>query len=127
MEKLILVCEDDRAILEVTKTILEGDGMKVICLLDCEDIVEKAARFKPDLILMDVWIPETGGEEATCLLKSDPRTRDIPVVLFSAVNRLEEIAERCGAEGIIKKPFELEDLTGTIHRHLSQPRAMASA
>lgn len=127
MEKLILVCEDDRPILEVTKTILEGEGMKVICLLDCEDIVEKAAKHKPDLILMDVWIPETGGEEATCLLKSDPRTQDIPVILFSAVNHLEEIAKRCGADGIVKKPFELDELTGTVQNHLAQPRAMASA
>lgn len=127
MEKLILVCEDDRPILEVTKTILETEGMRVIGLLDCEDIVMKAIEFKPDLILMDVWLPETGGEEATCILKKDPRTRDIPVVLFSAVNHLDQIAKRCGANGIVRKPFELKELTNTIRMHLGLPRAMASA
>ena len=127
MEKLILVCEDDCPILEVTKAILEEQNMRVMCALDCVNIIEKALKHRPDLILMDVWIPEIGGEEATRLLKNDPRTCHIPVILFSAVNHLEVIAERCGADGIIKKPFELEELVDTIKNHLGLERTLSSA
>lgn len=118
MGKLVLVCDDDRPILEVTRTILEGNDLKVVIAMDCEDIVEKALKYKPDLILMDVWIPDTGGDKATRLLKQDIRTCHIPVILFSAVNNLETIALRCGAEGFIPKPFELEEMIDTIKLHL---------
>lgn len=119
MGKLVLVCDDDRPILEVTRTILEDRDFKVIISLDCENIVEKAIQHKPDLILMDVWLPENGGDQATIELKSDPATRHIPVLLFSAVNDLDSIAKNCGADGFINKPFELEELIDRVEQHLN--------
>jgi CheY-like chemotaxis protein len=118
MGKLILLCDDDRAILEVTRTILEGRDMKVVISTNCDRIVERAVEHRPDLILMDVWIPQEGGEQATRTLKKDPRTGHIPVILFSAVNNLDIITLKCGADGYINKPFELEEMVETIERHL---------
>lgn len=118
MGKLILICDDDRPILEVTRAILENHDMKVVISTDCDRIIEKASQHKPDLILMDVWIPETGGDHATQLLKADLSTRHIPVILFSAVNNLDIIALRCGADGYINKPFDLEEFINTIEKHL---------
>jgi CheY-like chemotaxis protein len=118
MGKLILICDDDRPILEVTRTILQDRDMQVVSSVDCNDIVQKALTCKPDLILMDVWIPEHGGDHATRELKFDPRTSHIPVILFSAVNNLEAITRSCGADGYIAKPFELEEMIYIIEKHL---------
>jgi CheY-like chemotaxis protein len=124
MEKLVLVCDDDRSILEVTRAILEDRNIKVVCAVDCDDIVNKARQHKPDLILMDLWIPNSGGEKATALLKQNPETASIPVILFSAVNNLENIAEKCGADGYINKPFELEEMVEIIESHLGQDKEL---
>jgi CheY-like chemotaxis protein len=124
MGKLVLVCDDDRPILEVTRTILEYRNLKVVISVSCENIVEKVLQHKPDLILMDLWIPETGGDKATIELKNHPETKDIPVLLFSAVNNLKSIAKSCGADGYIQKPFELEELIDKVEEKLNASRPL---
>ena len=124
MSKLVLLCDDDRPILEVTRAILEYRNFKVVISADCENIIEKAIRHKPDLILMDVWIPECGGDKATIELKSHPDTSHIPVLLFSAVNDLETIVRSCGADGYIRKPFELEELIEIVEQQLGLDKSM---
>ena len=119
MGKLVLLCDDDRPILEVTRTILENRNIKVVISIDSDNIVEKALQHKPDLILMDVWMPESGGDKATRELKSNPDTKHIPVLLFSAVSNLDKIVKDCGADGFIPKPFEMEELIDRVEQQLN--------
>lgn len=117
--KKILVCDDDPAIVEVTQTILELAGYYVATSTTCNNILELVSDLKPDLILMDLWIPDAGGEEATKLLKSHGNTKDIPVILFSANNDIEKIAGKTGAEDFLKKPYEIKDLETVVSKNLS--------
>lgn len=114
----ILIFDDEHDILEVTELAL-GRYYKVKGCDNVSKPVDLAKSFKPDLILMDIWIPEIGGEEATRLLKSDEDTKDVPVVMFSANQEIQDIAGRAGADGFIKKPFNLKALKEYIDTLLS--------
>ena len=67
------------------------------------------SQVKPDIILMDLWIPEIGGENAISLMKNNKGTEHIPVVIFSANVEIEEIYKRANANGFLQKPFEMAE------------------
>ena len=118
MGKSILICDDDVDILEVTKIILQ-QKFNIETLTHCNDIFQNFDRFRPDLILMDLWIPDMGGEAVTRLLKSSDKTKDIPVIIFSANNDIEKVAINAGADGYLRKPFDIKTLNTTINRFLA--------
>ena len=68
----------------------------------------------PDVILMDNWIPDTGGIIATQALKNNDSLKSIPVVYFSANSDIQLLAKQAGAEAYIAKPFDLEDMERII-------------
>ena len=109
-QQVIFICDDDTDIVEVTKLILEKEHYIVKVFSVCEDIVEAAAKQQPALILLDLWMPEMGGESVACLLRSNPATKHIPLYLFSAVRDVEVVAKRCGADGYVPKPFDIVQL-----------------
>jgi len=115
-KKTIWICDDDVDILEICSLILRKKNYEVKTLTNCESMFEKIDQSRPDAILLDLWIPEMGGEEATYRLKANERTRDIPVILFSAHNELEAITERTKADGFVKKPFEVDELIAVMEK-----------
>lgn len=112
--KTILICDDDKFITEVTRKILERQGYGVHTLEDCNDLLENVMRLKPDLILMDLMIPVIGGDAAVRLLKHNPGTQDIPVIIFSGDSEIGKIASESEADDFIKKPFSLLELQNKI-------------
>lgn len=108
--KTILVFDDDKAILDIFSIVLEACGYEVAISSTSHDIIEKVTDIKPDVIIMDNWIPDIGGVEATQLLKKHPDFRHIPVIYCSANNDVASLAERAGAEAYLSKPFDLDDL-----------------
>ena len=62
---------------------------------------------KPNLIIMDLWIPEIGGEKAVTMIKENSATRHIPVLLFSANAEIKEVCKKINADGYIEKPFNI--------------------
>lgn len=116
----ILICDDDIAILEVTKTILEVAGYTVKTSVTCNNIINLVQDADPDLILMDLWIPDAGGEEATNRIKANNSTKEIPVILFSANNDIEKIAAKTNAEGYLKKPYEIEQLESIVSTNIKK-------
>ena len=119
MKKRILICDDDEDILAVCKTILERNDFQVSTSLTCENIFNKMSVINPDLILMDLWIPEMGGEKATLKLKTDEETKHIPVILFSANQEIGKMTSKLNANDFIVKPFDMRDLVAKINKHLS--------
>jgi DNA-binding response OmpR family regulator len=117
MKKCILICDDDIDILEVTKVILQEE-YQVETMTHCNEIFKNFEKYSPDLILMDLWIPDIGGEAVTRLLKSSEKTQKVPVVIFSANNDIENVAKDAGADGFLKKPFDISTLNETIRKHL---------
>jgi CheY-like chemotaxis protein len=113
--KKVLLCEDDDEIIELTAIILQLNGYRVSVLKKCDhEIVQRVRLLQPDLVLMDLWIPDIGGENAIMQLKNDTQTKRIPVMVFSACSKAEEVAQRVQAQGCIMKPFAVNCLEEKI-------------
>ncbi len=110
MKKTVLIFDDDVNILELCSIILTECGYHVETSETSHDIIEKVSAIKPDAILMDNWIPEIGGIEATRLLKNNEEFKNIPVIYFSANNDIQILTKQAGADAHIAKPFDLEEL-----------------
>jgi len=119
MQKCILIYEDDLEILQLCRTILAPSGYRIETLSHCDNIVADIEQLHPDAILMDLWIPEIGGEQAIALLKERVGNRDIPVILFSANDEIEAISKRVQAKGFLKKPFDIATLKEMVAFALS--------
>jgi len=119
MKKCVLILDDDPEILTVCKIILEQENYIVETRLFCDNILMDCEDVSPDIILMDLWIPTIGGEQAVNLIKKNPATGHIPVVLFSANAGIDVIVERTNANGVLKKPFDIHVLLATIENTLA--------
>ena len=118
MKKNILIYDDDEEILLLCKIILKKYDYTIETLSRCDDVMSDIERVKPDFILMDLWIPEMGGEKAVKIIKENNSTEHIPVFLFSANTDIEEITEKINANGFIAKPFDLKTFISTIQNTL---------
>ena len=116
--KKILIFDDDRSILEVISIIFEENGYKVEISETSHDIMERVENFRPDLILMDNWIPNIGGIEATKILKSNEQFRNIPEIYVTANNDIESLAESAKADDYVAKPFDLEELENKVAKYI---------
>jgi CheY-like chemotaxis protein len=118
MQKIMVV--DDTAVVRVlVKSILSRD-YNIIEACNGQEAIDLSGREVPDLILMDIMMPGVDGYSACSAIKSNPMTKDIPIVMLTAVdydlNR--RLAENVGASGYITKPFGIEDLKKVIDRLL---------
>ncbi|HEV7887010.1 MAG TPA: response regulator [Acidimicrobiales bacterium] len=108
----ILVADDDQHIRELLTLNLEAEGFDVVAAADGEQAWELVRTCLPDLVVLDVMMPERDGLDVLGSLKSHPRTKDIPVVLLTAKATDAEVWEgwRAGADYYITKPFNLDEL-----------------
>ena len=118
MKKNILIYDDDAEILFLCKTILQKYDFTVETLSRCDNIIHDIDRVNPSFILMDLWIPEIGGEKAVKLLKENEAAKHIPVFLFSANTDIKEICQKVNANGYIEKPFDLKAFISIIQSHV---------
>jgi DNA-binding response OmpR family regulator len=117
----ILVVDDNTDILQIVKVILENYGYDVIVTPNGEETLSKTDDFNPQLILMDVFLSAgIDGRDICRTLKSNEATKDIPVIMFSAQIKMEDVFKSCRADDFIAKPFEVKDLLSKIKFHLSQ-------
>jgi DNA-binding NtrC family response regulator len=114
MKKRILICDDDPEILFICSLILEKQGYEVHTSLHCINIQEIVRKASPDVILMDNWIPDSGGIVASKTIRSHREMRHIPIVYFSANNDIEALSEQAGAVAFLAKPFDLSQLENVI-------------
>ncbi|GAA4328846.1 hypothetical protein GCM10023149_33070 [Mucilaginibacter gynuensis] len=108
--KKILIFDDDEDIVSICTYILEEDGWEVLAYEDCNHLTERITSFAPNVILMDNWIPEEGGVTATRKIKANSSLAHIPVIYFSANSDIEMLAADAGADLILSKPFDLDQL-----------------
>ena len=122
MPKKVLVVEDSPTILEIECGILESAGFDTIRAEDGIEGIQKTREEKPDLILLDIKLPDMDGYQVCRLLRSDETSRSIPVVMATAseVEKKDEFwGLEVGADAYLVKPFEPEDLIGIVTRLLS--------
>lgn len=107
----ILVIDDDAAILEALNTVLTDEGYRTEVSAKNGEYVERALqRELPDLIILDILLSGHDGREICKKLKSDERTKHIPVILISAHIKGEATAIEAGANAFLAKPFDIEEL-----------------
>ncbi|WP_313267973.1 response regulator [Epilithonimonas vandammei] len=118
-KKKILIFDDDTTLLELISIIFKDGGYEVDISQTSHNILEKVSEFHPDIILMDNWIPNIGGIEATKLLKSNEQFRNIPVIYVTANNDIESLAESAKADDYVAKPFDLEELENKVAKYIN--------
>ncbi len=118
--KVILIVEDDPDSLRLTRRILQISGYTTIEATDGKQGVELAKARKPDLILMDIMMPVMDGYAACSIIKADKATREIPVVMLTAMgyDLNKKLAEKLCADGYITKPINREELLDVINQFL---------
>ncbi len=117
MGKKVIIFDDDQDILEVTVAILHNRNFEVKGVDHLDGFLDKVLKYSPDVILMDLRIPEIGGEEATRLLKNTSSTTDIPIIIFTAHSNGEKnIKDITGANDVVYKPFNINTLVRKIER-----------
>lgn len=118
----ILSIDDDETIRAIIHTVLTSlSGYEVVCASSGQQALSILNNYTPDLILLDSVIPGMDGLEILTHLKSDPETRNIPVVILTATTTAERMLEftASGAAGIIHKPFDPMLLPFEVGRYLN--------
>lgn len=117
----ILLVDDSPVNLGVVVENLERHGFNVSVALDGEEALQRAELVKPDIVLLDVMMPGIDGFEVCRRLKSQPHTRDIPVVFMTSRGAPEDIVLgfKCGAVDYVTKPLQIEEVRARINTHLS--------
>ncbi|MBI4283036.1 MAG: response regulator [Chloroflexi bacterium] len=117
--KIILIADDEENIRHLVRNMLDKENT-VIEAEDGEVAIHMARRHKPDLILMDIFMPKMDGYTACKTIKMDSITQAIPVIMLTAVDyELNvKLSREMAAEGYITKPFSQQNLVDTVARLL---------
>lgn len=127
MAKKILIVDDDPDLVEAVSSILEGKGYDVVAAYGGIEGLEKAKAERPDLIVLDVMMPDKDGYQVCKELKADPECRSIPVLLLTAVvsklsttRYTQQMGMETEADDYIDKPVEPEVLVQRIEALLAR-------
>jgi DNA-binding response OmpR family regulator len=113
--RTVLVVDDDPVIVKLLQVNFEMEGYVVLTAGDGEQGLERARQEHPDIVILDVMMPKLDGFEVARLLKADPSTRQIPVLLLSAKAQTSDIqAGQSLADDYITKPFDPLELLDRV-------------
>lgn len=117
----ILVAEDHLDSRDALRALLEAFGYKVIEAVNGRDAIEKALSQRPDLILMDIMMPEMDGFEATRRLRSHDQMAGTPIIAVTAMEGAQQLAIQAGANDYVRKPVDIRRLVAKVHDWLQSP------
>jgi DNA-binding response OmpR family regulator len=119
---LVLVVDDEPEIRQLVMRMLRSKGYAVEVAVDGGEALEKAERLVPDLVLLDAMLPKVHGFDACRRIKASVRTRDVPVIMMTAIYRgwrfAQDARDSYGACDYVEKPFRLDDLLRRIEAAL---------
>jgi CheY-like chemotaxis protein len=113
-DRPVLVVEDDVDSRVMVATLLTAEGHRVVTAKNGLEGLAMTRQVHPCVILLDLMMPVMDGEEFRAEQLADPEIRDIPVVLVSASNRVDEFRKRLQAVGCVKKPIDFDQLVGEV-------------
>ena len=125
--QLVMIVEDNELNAKLFRDLLEAQGYRTLHARDGLNVLELARANKPNLILMDIQLPEVSGLEITQWLKNDAELKSIPVIAVTAfaMKGDEERIRAGGCEGYLSKPIAVNEFLSTVKRHLA-PNQVAS-
>src|ERR1700761_1430107 len=111
-QSTVLIVDDNAQNVELLQAFLESLPVKIVTASDGVEALQKVAEHNPDLILLDIMMPRMSGFQVCKKLKGDPKTRDVQILMVTALNELGDIerATECGTDDFVSKPvnrFEL--------------------
>lgn len=112
----ILVIDDDTSLLQMMSLMLKRAGHEPILANDGHKGIEIARRLHPDIAVVDIMMPDITGHEVCRILREDPETSDIPLLVLTALNQVDqrEAAAESGADDFVNKPVTRDDLVGRV-------------
>ncbi|MEC8614782.1 MAG: response regulator transcription factor [Verrucomicrobiota bacterium] len=121
----VLVVDDESDVTELLQYRLEQEGYRVATLNDPLGFVVKVREFEPDLMLLDIMMPELSGIQLCRIVRADPLMKDIPVIFLSARGEVEDRIKglEAGAEDYVAKPFNTNELLLRISKMLKRSGA----
>lgn len=121
MSKTVLIVEDNDLNMKLFNDLLQANGYNTIQTKDGREVMDLARTHSPDLILMDIQLPEVSGLEITRMLKCDEELKAIPVIAVTAfaMRGDEEKIREGGCEGYIAKPVSVLHFLKTVAQFLS--------
>jgi CheY-like chemotaxis protein len=117
----ILVAEDHLDSRDALRSLLEAFGYSVIEAVNGRQAIQLALELQPDLILMDIMMPELDGFEATRELRRHSRTSATPIIAVTAMEGAQELAMQAGASDYVRKPVDIRRLVAKVHEWLESP------
>lgn len=121
MSKTVLIVEDNELNMKLFNDLLEAHGFRTVQTRNGHDVLDIARRDQPDLILMDIQLPEISGLDVTRWLKDDPALRHIPVIAVTAfaMKGDEQKIREGGCEDYISKPISVTHFMEVIGKYLN--------
>ena len=118
MAKRVLLAEDEPNIVESLTFLLDRAGYEVSVETDGRQALNAALKNTPDVLILDVMLPELDGYEILRQLRSDGRAKDLPIIMLTAKGQREdrETALDCGADMFITKPFANSEIVAAVKR-----------
>jgi diguanylate cyclase (GGDEF)-like protein len=119
---IVLVVDDDEQVTRLVKRVLERAGFECVTVNDGNDAHDAAVEWRPDIILLDLMLGDTTGDQILAILRSDFRTRLIPVVFLTVRDSLQDKVEHllAGADDYVTKPFVPEELIARLRAVMSR-------
>lgn len=116
----ILVADDEKLNVDFFQVMLTKLGFEVEIAFDGEEVLEKVKKSLPDLILLDLRMPKISGYDVAQILKGDERTKNIPIIVLTAVHDIQDKVEmiELGIEDYITKPFNFVEILARIRNNL---------
>jgi two-component system, OmpR family, response regulator RpaA len=110
----VLVVDDDPDLAAICSLVLEDEGYAIDVATNGADAYDSMTADGIDVVLLDVMMPVIDGLTVCKMIKRDPRTREVPVIIMSASERLREQAQHCDADAVLAKPFNLDELISAV-------------
>jgi DNA-binding response OmpR family regulator len=116
----LMIVDDDPQLIRVLSLFFDSEGYNVIQAADGREALMLLSEYTPDLILLDLMMPEVGGEEVVKQVRAKYKSSRIPIVIFTAADAREEELRTAGADTFIIKPFSLDGLRDVVHEAIRQ-------
>jgi CheY-like chemotaxis protein len=125
----ILLADDSPQALRLGEQILAGNGLEVVSVTDGATAMRRLEDVKPDLFIVDVYLPTKTGFDLVRYMKTEPQYRDIPVIFAVGPSDVfeEQDARNAGADAIVHKPFEASSLLGSVQDLLAKGESARNA